>query len=333
MSKVIIIGGGPSGIIAAIGAAKSSNEVLLIEKNDVLGKKLRITGGGRCNITNAADMDVFLSHTVSNRKFLYSALNTFSNADILDLLKTEGLNFKTEKNDRVFPSSDKSFDVINALLNLLQKSGVKIATNKTVQELIIEHPSPQNESGETRGLNELNHDYKSLKNCKAYNPAKGSPNADSMTSIGDSKNINSSIDNLGVCKGVIISNGEIIRGDIVIVTTGGISYPQTGSTGDGYEFAKKAGHKISQIRPALVPLAVKEDNIKALQGISLENASISIYKGKKKLFQEKGEILFTHYGISGPLILNASGYCLKQLSKSELILKIDFLPGIDRQYR
>ncbi len=249
MSKVIIVGGGAAGMMAAVGASKAGHQVVLYEKNEKLGKKLYITGKGRCNITNNSDVEELLKNVMQNPRFLYSALYTLDSTSVMDFFESEGLSLKTERGNRVFPCSDKSSDVILTLKKFLEDTGVRICLNTTVQKLFCED---------------------------------------------------------GTCSGVVLKSGGIKRADAVIVATGGISYPSTGSTGDGYRFARETGHHLVETVPSLVPFCVKEDYIKELQGLSLRNVVLNLKSGKKKLFEEMGELLFTHFGVSGPLVLSAS---------------------------
>lgn len=278
--QVIVIGGGASGMLAAYAAARKGHQVTLFEKNEKLGKKLYITGKGRCNITNAADLETIMSHVVSNPRFLYSSLYGFTNQDIVHLLNDAGLETKVERGMRVFPLSDKSSDVIKKLSDLLYQSGVRVYLNKKVDDLMIEEE--MNGSGKK-------------------------------------------------CTGVVTDEGRKRKADVVIVTTGGLSYPSTGSTGDGYRFAESAGHQITALSPALVPFTAEEDWVKELQGLSLRNVSVTITSGKKKLYTDFGEMLFTHFGVSGPAILSGSSVCAKHLKKNKLILHIDLKPALDRE--
>ena len=278
MSKVLIIGGGAAGMMAAAFAAKNGNRVEVFEKNEKLGKKLFITGKGRCNITNAADLEDFFSAVTSNPKFLYSAFYSFTNEQVISFFEELGVKTKVERGGRVFPVSDHSSDVIQALKNEMERLGVKINLNAEVKELITEKSS----TGET-------------------------------------------------VNGIRLVSGKKISGDAVIVATGGISYPSTGSTGDGYRFARRCGHKVSELSPSLVPMEVKEWYAGELMGLSLRNIEIRITDGKKKLYQEFGEMLFTHYGVTGPVILSASSVVGKKLKDTELTLHIDLKPALTEE--
>lgn len=280
MAQVIVIGGGAAGMLAAYAATKKGHQVTLLEKNEKLGKKIYITGKGRCNITNAADIETIMSQVVSNPRFLYSALYGFTNQDMIRLLNDAGLETKVERGMRVFPVSDKSSDVIKTLSDLLFKQGVKVYLNKKVESLILKE-DPEN--GEKQ------------------------------------------------CLGVVTEDGRKRMADVTIVTTGGISYPSTGSTGDGYRFAETAGHQITALSPALVPFTAEEEWTKELQGLSLRNVSVQITSGKKKLYSEFGEMLFTHFGVSGPAILSGSSVCAKHLKKNKLTLHIDLKPALDKE--
>ncbi|MBO5259423.1 MAG: NAD(P)/FAD-dependent oxidoreductase [Agathobacter sp.] len=274
MSKVIVIGGGPAGMFAAYFAARSGHQVTLLEKNEKLGKKLYITGKGRCNVTNASDMETIFQNVVSNRKFLYSAFYACTNDMVMDFFKEQGLELKIERGNRVFPVSDHSSDVIAALKKALDKAGVKVLLHTTVKELLQEE--------------------------------------DKVT-------------------GVLLSDGKKMMADKVVVATGGISYPSTGSTGDGYEFAKKTGHRMVTPTPSLVPLHTKEAWVPELQGLSLKNVSVKIMDGKKVLFEDFGEMLFTHFGVSGPMILSASGSIRPDRFEKEPIMYINLKPALDEE--
>ena len=278
MSKVLIIGGGAAGMMAAAFAAKNGNRVEVFEKNEKFGKKLFITGKGRCNITNAADLEDFFSAVTSNPKFLYSAFYSFTNEQVISFFEELGVKTKVERGGRVFPVSDHSSDVIQALKSEMERLGVKINLNAEVKELITEK--------------------------------------------------NSTIETVD---GIRLVSGKKISGDAVIVATGGISYPSTGSTGDGYRFARRCGHKVSELSPSLVPMEVKEWYAGELMGLSLRNIEIRITDGKKKLYQEFGEMLFTHYGVTGPVILSASSIVGKKLKDTELTLHIDLKPALTEE--
>ena len=266
MARVIIVGGGPAGIMAALSAAKN-NEVILIEKNKENGMKLRLTGGGRCNITNNRDIEEFFDKIVNNNKFLYSALYTFSNYSLLEYLSGKGLEYKVELDEKVYTKSDKADEVIDLLKNDLRNNDVNIKYNTTITDLIIE-------------------------------------------------------DN--VIKGVITSYGEKILGDKIIITTGGKSFPNTGSDGTMYSVLEKYGHTITPIYAALIPLVIKEEFVKKLQGVSMKDVVVSA-KIKKKKIEKSGDMLFTHFGISGPAVLKLSSYVNKALTEGEVEITLDFL--------
>ena len=272
MAKVIVIGGGAAGMMAAIIAARNGKEVTVLEQNEKLGKKLFITGKGRCNFTNACDIEDLFGNVISNPKFMYSAFYTFSNDMVMDFFEELGMPYKVERGNRVFPVSDHSSDVIKALEKEMRRLGVVICLNTKVKSLIIE------------------------------------------------KNI---------CKGVeLVNKKEKIYADSVIITTGGVSYPRTGACKDGYTFAKQAGHSIVAPSPSLVPMELADDCCKDLMGISLKNVSAAIYADNKKIYSDFGEMLFTHFGVSGPIIIKASAYIQKYLQK-ELSLTIDLKPALD----
>jgi len=276
MNKVIVVGGGAAGMMAAISAADSGAEVILIEKNEKLGKKVYITGKGRCNITNESDVENLLKNVRSNPKFLYSAFYTFDSYRMMEFLEGEGLKLKTERGNRVFPESDKSSDVIKTLKKALEKRKVKIVLNTKV----------------------LNIDIKD-----------------------------------GICHGVIVQSGDksgSYTADKVIVATGGCSYQSTGSTGDGYRFAKDADIKVTKCYPSLVPFNIGSDIPKRLQGLSLRNVKVTFSDKGKVLYEELGEMLFTHFGVSGPLVLSASTLASgKDVSQMEL--SIDLKPALSKE--
>ena len=274
MSKVIVIGGGAAGTVAAIFAARNGHRVELFEKNEKIGKKLFITGKGRCNVTNAGDMDALFDAVKSNPKFLYSAFYSFTNEQAMDFFEELGVRLKVERGNRVFPQSDHSSDIINALKHELEQLGVEIHLCTEVKDVLVEHEK---------------------------------------------------------FTGVVLKNGKKVSGDACVVATGGISYASTGSTGDGYRFAEKTGHKVTELYPSLVPMEVKEWYAKELQGLSLRNIQGTILDGNKKLYEEFGEMLFTHYGVSGPIIISASSVVGKKLQDKELTLKIDLKPALSRE--
>ncbi len=274
MSKVLIIGGGAAGMMAAIGAAYNGNTVELLEKNDKIGKKIFITGKGRCNITNASDIQNHFTNILRNSKFLYSAYNNFSYEDICTMIESTGVKTKIERGNRVFPESDKSSDVIWALEKLMRDIGVNVYLNKEVVDII--------------------------------------------TSADEVK--------------VKTSDENIFCGDKCIIATGGLSYPVTGSTGDGYKFAKNMGHKIEDTFPSLVPFNIKEEYCKSLQGLSLKNVKLTIKDENEKVhYSEMGEMLFTHFGISGPLVLSASAYLSDTLKQHSYVGYIDLKPALDEE--
>lgn len=274
MRKIIVVGGGAAGMMAAVTAARKGKNVLLLEKNEKLGKKLFITGKGRCNITNSAEIDGLFSAVVSNPKFLYSSFYSLTNDQVIEFFEELGVKTKVERGGRVFPESDHSSDVIRALEQELKRLGAEIRLRTEVKEILAEG---------------------------------------------------------GRAKGVRLSSGEKLNADAVIIATGGISYPSTGSTGDGYRFARECGHKVTELSPALVPMEVEEWYAKELMGLSLRNIEIKITDGKKKLYEEFGEMLFTHYGVTGPVILSASSIVGKKLKEHPLTLHIDLKPALTEE--
>lgn len=274
--RVLVVGGGPAGMMAAIQAAKQGNTVTLLEQNEKLGKKLFITGKGRCNVTNDCDVTELFDSVVSNKKFLYSAFYSFSNQDVKDFFEEQGLRLKVERGRRVFPASDKSSDVIKALGNALKKLEVKIRLRTRVDQVLTE--------------NDI------------------------------------------VC-GVRLSDGECLNADKVILATGGVSYKSTGSDGSGLVMAEKLGHQVTKLRPGLVGMCTKEAWVRDMQGLTLKNVAVSIGKkqGKKPLYEDFGELLFTHYGVSGPMILSASSRLGDELEKEDLYIKIDLKPALSEE--
>lgn len=277
MKNVIITGGGPAGMMAAIIAARRGFKVTLVEKNEKLGKKLFITGKGRCNITNAGDTEDLFNSIVTNRKFMFSSFNGFSNYDTLGFFDELGLQIKIERGNRVFPESDHSSDVIGALNRELKRLSVDVRLNTEVKDIIV---------------------------------------------------------NGGKATGVVVKcsgKESTIQADNVIVATGGNSYQSTGSTGDGYRFARKLGHSVTPILPALVPFNVAEDWESDLQGLSLKNVSIVVLDGKQEIYSDFGEMLFTHFGVSGPLILSASSFAARRIKEHPLKLIIDLKPALSQE--
>lgn len=274
MSNIIVAGGGAAGMMASIAAAEHGHSVVLLEKNEKLGKKIYITGKGRCNVTNACEMDKLFENMVSNPKFLYSAFYDYTNVQVMELLQAAGCPLKTERGERVFPVSDHASDIIAALERTLKKKGVKIQLNTTVKELSAEN---------------------------------------------------------GHVTGVVLSNGQRMAADAVVIATGGLSYPTTGSTGDGYRMAEALGHNIKECTPALVPMETAQEWCKTLQGLSLKNVTLTMTCGKKQIYQGFGEMLFTHFGISGPLVLSASSYYGKCKDKSQVRVTVDLKPALSEE--
>ena len=274
MSKVLIIGGGAAGMMAAIAAAYNGNEVHIFEKNEKNGKKLFITGKGRCNITNASDIENHFANIMRNSKFLYSAYHCLDSYGVCTMIESAGVETKIERGNRVFPLSDKSSDVIYALNKMMRDIGVNIHLKSEIVSV-----SKENEN-------------------------------------------------------IILkeNNGKKHIGDACIIATGGISYPVTGSTGDGYKFAEKIGHTITERYPSLVPFNIKEEFCKELQGLSLKNVELKIQdETGKQYYSEMGEMLFTHFGISGPLVLSASGHISDKLKEHQFIAKIDLKPALSNE--
>ena len=278
--KVIIVGGGPAGMLAAISAAKENAEVILLEKNNCLGKKLLITGKGRCNITSSIDIDEFIKNIPGNGRFLYSAFQNFTNTDIINIIESNGIKVKEERGNRIFPVTDNAEDVLKCFIKEMKKyKNIEIRTNAKVQKLLIESDE---------------------------------------------------------IKGVKLENGENIFAGKVILATGGKSYPGTGSDGDGYKMAKELGHSVEKIRGSLVPLTADKILCQSMQGLSLRNVKITIkdIEKNKKIYDDFGELLFTHFGISGPTILSASAHLLRYkdidrlLKEKKIKLYIDLKPAL-----
>lgn len=280
--KVIVIGGGPAGMMAGISSAENGNEVIILEKMHSLGRKLLITGKGRCNITSSLDIDEFIKNTPGNGMFLYSVYKQFSNQDIIEFLKSEGLEVKEERGNRIFPITDKSIDVLKCFTKRIKQLKIKVEYETRVEEILV----------------------------------------DNNKIIG------------------VIANGKMIRADKVILATGGKSYPLTGSTGDGYELVRKLGHTITQIKPSLVPLeSYDKEMCKNLQGLSLRNVIIKLIDkdNNKMIYEDFGEMLFTHFGVSGPTILSSSAHLVRykeieeKLKNKKIILSIDLKPALTEE--
>ena len=273
MKNIVIIGAGPAGLMAAISAAKhnTNSNVMLIEKNERAGRKLMITGKGRCNVTNNCDIDTLLLNVAKNPRFMYSAFSAFPSSSVMEFFEGAGVPLKTERGNRVFPVSDKAVDIVDALVKMARKAGVKTVNDKVVE-------------------------------IKTQN---------------------------GVISEVVLSSGNSICADSCLIATGGISYSVTGSTGDGYRLAQELGHTVTDIKPSLVPLVCHEGFCSHLSGLSLKNVTFSVFEdGKKKpVFKELGEMLFTHFGVSGPLVLSASAY-IKNLEKKKYTAYIDLKPAL-----
>lgn len=276
MSKVIVVGGGPSGMMAALTASKNGHQVTLIERNDELGKKLKLTGGGRCNITNKRYIEEFFDKVVTNEKFLYSAFYSFTNEDLLDFLSESNFEYKVEEHNdyKVYTNSDKATELINLFKNLLLDNKINILYNSKVVDLIVS----------------------------------------------DNK-----------IEGVILEDNTKIYGDKVIISTGGKSHSKTGSDGTMHKILAKYGHNVTTTYPALSPLKIKEDFTRRLQGISLKNVEISCKLNKRKKISKRGDMLFAHFGITGPVVLIISSYINKLLEKEPVELTIDCVPDISEE--
>lgn len=287
MSKVLIIGGGAAGMMAGVFAARNHHEVHILEKNEKLGKKVFITGKGRCNVANACDTEELFPAVMSNPKFLYSGFYSFGPQDVMNFFEEAGVPLKVERGNRVFPQSDHSSDIIRALERELKKAEAKVHLHTAVKEVVKEQITDPETGTEKEKIT-----------------------------------------------GVILTDGTFMEGDAVIVATGGFSYQSTGSTGDGYRFAKELGLKVTDISPSLVPLKTKEDYIPKLQGLSLKNTGLIIKNGKKVLYEDFGEMMFTHFGVTGPMILSASAHIGAKLAKApngELSAYLDLKPALTRE--
>lgn len=338
MGRVIIIGGGAAGMMAAMAAAESGGSVCLIEKNEKLGKKLFITGKGRCNVTNAGDADIFFENVRRNSKFLYSAFYGYDNHAVMEFLEKAGCPLKTERGDRVFPVSDHSSDIIAAFQRELKRKGVDILLNTEVQELILEedseNPGPGKAAGVAEGRYSAAKEGGTGRESRTVKEGKTGKESRPEGGIGKKSKEEGGEEKAARIKGVRLINGRILFADRCIVCTGGLSYPSTGSTGDGYRFARETGHGVEECSPSLVPFIVKERWCARLMGLSLKNVSVRLQCGDRELYQGFGEMLFTHFGVSGPLILSASSYYGqgKKRGKNvsgETMLYIDLKPALD----
>ena len=293
--EVIVIGGGPAGMMSAISASKKGHQVTLIEKMPTLGRKLLITGKGRCNITSSLDMSKFIENTPTNGKFLYSCFQNFTNQDMIEFLKEQGLEVKEERGNRIFPITDKSQDVLKCFTDKLKAQKIKIRYNTKAIELLVTKNEKQKEENNLK-----------IEGVKILNQ----------------------------------NREKILKADKVILATGGKSYPLTGSTGDGYRLAKKVGHTITELRPSLIPLETYDlETCKKLQGLTLKNVAITITdtEKNKKIYEDFGEMIFTHFGVSGPIILSASAHLtryknnLEKMKNRKIILKIDLKPALSEE--
>lgn len=276
MSKVFVIGGGAAGMMAAIAAADNYNEVQLLEKNEKLGKKLFITGKGRCNVTNASDISTHFNNIVDNQKFLYSAYNSFMAEDVMEMIEGAGVPLKIERGNRVFPTSDRSSDIIKAFTKLLRDGGVEVNLNSEVESI------------------DYSDDY-------------------------DKGQI------------MVVVNYKKLYCDACIVATGGYSYRTTGSTGDGYKFARALGHNVTKLYPGLVPFNVDGEFCNKMQGLSLKNVKLTIKQNGKELYSDMGEMMFTHFGVTGPLVLTASSIVSGRMNKGEVKGYIDLKPALTEE--
>ncbi len=303
MSHVVVIGGGAAGMMAAIAASECGHKVSLYEKNEKLGKKIYITGKGRCNLTNNCEVEDLLRAVCTNRKFLYSAFYGFTSQDAIDFFENEGMPTKTERGNRVFPVSDHSSDVIAALTRKMKKCGVQIHLNEEAAEVLLKKTAAAAET-------DISEQDKEQQKKKAKKNEKVPTQQVS---------------------GIRLKSGRVIDADAVIVATGGISYRTTGSTGDGYRFAREAGLEVTECSPSLVPIDTADGWAQQMQGLSLKNVEVTILDGKKELYREFGEMMFTHFGVTGPLILTASSQIQKKLKDHPLQLLIDLKPALSEE--
>ena len=312
MSRVIVIGGGAAGMMAAVAAAQKGHQVLLFEKNEKLGKKIYITGKGRCNLTNACDTRELFDSVVSNPRFLYSAVYGFDNGAVQEFFEQRGCPLKVERGNRVFPVSDHSSDIIRTLAKELERLGVTVRLHTAIKEILVRENDAHKRGGQETDEREV--------------PPKKMQEAGAAV------------------RGVRLLSGEELPADAVILCSGGLSYPATGSTGEGHRMAQALGHTLVPCEPSLVPFTVAEDWCKSLQGLALKNVSAALFLGKKKVYGGFGEMLFTHFGVSGPLILSASSYyrtgAIKggkkrgetdAMEKADVVLKLDLKPALSEE--
>ena len=332
--KVVVIGGGPAGMIAAMTSAQSGNDVTIIEKMEMLGKKLLITGKGRCNITSSLPIDEFIKNIPGNGMFMYSSFNNFTNEDIIKLLKQEGVETKVERGNRVFPVSDKSQDVQKAFLRILKNLNVRIITNARVKKILVNDFADNIIEERQEG-----------KNCEKINIENEIKQSHNLEYENKKEFANKNSEEKRICGVIANINGKDTKivADKVILATGGMSYPGTGSTGDGYKLAKELGHTVTKIRASLVPLTVHSGRdlkiCKSMQGLSLRNVNIKIKDTSKSkvIYEDFGEMLFTHFGVSGPTILSGSAHLLRYknvdelLKERKIILSIDLKPALSEE--
>ena len=311
IKHVVIVGGGASGMLCAILAAQQGLRVTLLEHNEKFGKKLYITGKGRCNFTNDCTPEEFLDHVVRNPKFLFSASRKLTSRDVMELFEAFGMAVKVERGRRAFPASDHSSDVIDALVRRMKKLHVDLQLHTDVKRILT---SPVSTEPDPKAMTATSAD------------GKPDPKAVTAASAGGKR--------LAAC-GVeaVRQDGSTVRieADAVVLATGGLSYPSTGSTGDGYTFAKSLGLSVTATSPSLVPVNCAEEYIRSLQGLSLKNVRLCVRSGKKTLFDEFGELLFTHFGISGPLVLSLSAVIGPYIGKKELRSFIDLKPAVTEE--
>ena len=325
IKHVVIVGGGASGMLCAILAAQQGLRVTLLEHNEKFGKKLYITGKGRCNFTNDCTPEEFLDNVVRNPKFLFSASRKLTSRDVMELFEAFGMAVKVERGRRAFPASDHSSDVIDALVRRMKKLHVDLQLHTDVKRILT---SPVSTEPDPKAMTATSADGKPDPKAMTASPADGKPDPKAVTaaSAGGKR--------LAAC-GVeaVRQDGSTVRieADAVVLATGGLSYPSTGSTGDGYTFAKSLGLSVTATSPSLVPVNCAEEYIRSLQGLSLKNVRLCVRSGKKTLFDEFGELLFTHFGISGPLVLSLSAVIGPYIGKKELRSFIDLKPAVTEE--